>query len=507
MEDQCTVQVKLELGHRAQLRKKATSEGFTHDWMVFVRGPENSDIQHFVDKVIFRLHESFPKPKRVCKEPPYKVEESGYAGFLMPIEVYFKNKEEPKKVLFNYDLFLNLEGNPPVNHLRCEKLTFNNPTRDFRKKLVRAGGIIVLPEGTELVSRPSPDYPMLPTIPLSAFSDPKKSKSSQGPKELTKENSGISKVLKPHKVGKEHRERPRKDSESKSSSKGDAERDGGASKGNREPSSFSSTSSSSKKPEIKVKEESKAPPKAAFKEPKLTLKEPKMEGTSPKGGGPGGGGGGGGVTATAAGGGGGSVTEIKSGSKRPSNADSPKSSIKKPKKGGGESQKSSGGGVFPGTSPRVSSSSIAPALGFGDKKSSKQRGCCIKGKPETPEVKEQKKPPESDESNSDDELSSKSEVRARSALQMVTGRKSPEPCLRQEKVLKKGYDKAYTEELVDLHRRLMALRERNVLQQIVNLIEETGHFNVTNTTFDFDLFSLDESTVRKLQSYLEATAT
>lgn len=45
------------------------------------------------------------------------------------------------------------------------------------------------------------------------------------------------------------------------------------------------------------------------------------------------------------------------------------------------------------------------------------------------------------------------------------------------------------------------------LLQIVNLIEETGHFNVTNTTFDFDLFSLDETTVRKLQSYLEAVAT
>lgn len=61
---QCTVQVKLELGHRAQLRKKVTAEGFTHDWMVFVRGPETGDIQHFVDKVVFRLHESFPKPKR-----------------------------------------------------------------------------------------------------------------------------------------------------------------------------------------------------------------------------------------------------------------------------------------------------------------------------------------------------------------------------------------------------------------------------------------------------------
>ncbi|OBS74690.1 hypothetical protein A6R68_14768 [Neotoma lepida] len=62
---ECTVQVKLELGHRAQLRKKPTTEGFTHDWMVFVRGPEQCDIQHFVEKVIFRLHDSFPKPKRV----------------------------------------------------------------------------------------------------------------------------------------------------------------------------------------------------------------------------------------------------------------------------------------------------------------------------------------------------------------------------------------------------------------------------------------------------------
>lgn len=28
----------------------------------------------------------------VCKDPPYKVEESGYAGFILPIEVYFRNK-------------------------------------------------------------------------------------------------------------------------------------------------------------------------------------------------------------------------------------------------------------------------------------------------------------------------------------------------------------------------------------------------------------------------------
>uniref|UniRef100_A0A8C9YJC0 MLLT1 super elongation complex subunit n=1 Tax=Sander lucioperca TaxID=283035 RepID=A0A8C9YJC0_SANLU len=546
-----TLQVKLELGHRAQLRKKVTSEGFTHDWMVFVRGPETGDIQHFVEKVVFRLHESFPKPKRVCKEPPYKVEESGYAGFLMPIEVYFKNKEEPKKVCFNYDLFLNLEGNPPVNHLRCEKLTFNNPTKEFRRKLIKAGGVLVVPEGAEAVSRPSPDYPMLPTIPLSAFSDPKKTKTSHLSKEPSKEGSGgSSKGPKPHKLTKEHRERPRKDSESKATSKGDNDRDG-SSKSGRDPSS----SSSSKKPsEIKVKDEVKVLPKAAFKEPKLTLKESKMEGMSPKGGGAGSGGGGGG-------GGGGGPAEPKAPGKRPSTVESPKPSAKKQKKASSEGPKGPTAVAFTGTSPRVSSSSAA-SQPYAEKKPPKEKGRWAKGKNDTQELKEPKKPPESEESNSEDEASSKSEQSAPSSpsnsssssdsssdSDFEPGQKQGQGPLRSmvEEIQSEESDdddssseeetpiktnppnrdsrsvslfalilirftflcklQAYTEELVDLHRRLMALRERNVLQQIVNLIEETGHFNVTNTTFDFDLFSLDESTVRKLQSYLEATAT
>uniref|UniRef100_A0A3P8SGZ3 MLLT1 super elongation complex subunit a n=1 Tax=Amphiprion percula TaxID=161767 RepID=A0A3P8SGZ3_AMPPE len=534
------VQVKLELGHRAQLRKKVTSEGFTHDWMVFVRGPETGDIQHFVEKVVFRLHESFPKPKRVCKEPPYKVEESGYAGFLMPIEVYFKNKEEPKKVCFNYDLFLNLEGNPPVNHLRCEKLTFNNPTKEFRRKLIKAGGVLVVPEGAEAVSRPSPDYPMLPTIPLSAFSDPKKSKTSHMSKEPSKEGSGSSKGPKPHKLTKEHRERPRKDSESKATSKGDNDRDG-SSKSGRDPSS--SSSSSSKKPsEIKVKDEVKVLPKAAFKEPKLTLKESKMEGMSPKGGGAGSGGGGGG-------GGGGGSAESKAPGKRPSTVESPKPSAKKQKKGSSEGPKGPASGAFTGTSPRVSSSSAA-SQSYAEKKPPKEKGRWAKGKNDTQELKEPKKPPESEDSNSEDEASSKSESAPSSPSNSSSssdsssdsdfepGQKQGQGPLRSmvEEIQSEESDDDdssseeetpiktnppnrdsrsvstrplffFDKELVDLHRRLMALRERNVLQQIVNLIEETGHFNVTNTTFDFDLFSLDESTVRKLQSYLEATAT
>lgn len=58
------MQVKLEIGHKAACRQEPTEEGFTHDWTVFVRGSEGKDISHFVEKVIFHLHESFPKPKR-----------------------------------------------------------------------------------------------------------------------------------------------------------------------------------------------------------------------------------------------------------------------------------------------------------------------------------------------------------------------------------------------------------------------------------------------------------
>ncbi|XP_049732533.1 protein ENL isoform X2 [Elephas maximus indicus] len=514
MDNQCTVQVKLELGHRAQLRKKPTTEGFTHDWMVFVRGPEQCEIQHFVEKVVFRLHDSFPKPKRVCKEPPYKVEESGYAGFIMPIEVYFKNKEEPRKVCFTYDLFLNLEGNPPVNHLRCEKLTFNNPTFEFRCKLLRAGG------------------------------------------DANKESS---KTSKPHKVTKEHRERPRKDSESKSTSK----------EPEREPSKASKDTTRKLGEGRPPKEEKAPPPKAAFKEPKMALKETKLESLSPKGGPP-------------------APPPPKSSSKRPAATDSPKPSAKKQKKSSSKGPRSA-----PGTSPRTSSSSLSDKKPAKDKSSSKGEKLKAESEP-----KEAKKPVEVEESNSEDEASfqsesaqsspssssssadsssdsdfepsqnhsqgplrsmvedlqseesdeedsssgeeatvktnpgrdsrlsfsdSESDNSADSCLpsreppppqkppppnSKASGRRSPESCSKPEKILKKGtYDKAYTDELVELHRRLMALRERNVLQQIVNLIEETGHFNVTNTTFDFDLFSLDETTVRKLQSYLEAVAT
>ncbi|XP_029932541.1 protein AF-9 isoform X2 [Myripristis murdjan] len=572
------VQVKLELGHRAQVRKKPTVEGFTHDWMVFVRGPEHSNIQHFVEKVVFHLHESFPRPKRVCKDPPYKVEESGYAGFILPIEVYFRNKEEPKKVRFDYDLFLHLEGHPPVNHLRCEKLTFNNPTEEFRRKLLKAGGqrdphkrssedskVMVMQEGSTSLFGQHLKLPTLPNSSLpSTLSDPKKSKSFHGSKDGSKGSSttlltsptttstNSSSFSKLHKPSKDHKEKPPKDLKEPKS----AFRDCGW-----EPSK------APKEPSRKPKENQPlrdVNPKMGFKEPKSLSKEHRTEGIS-------------------------HGTGLN---KRPSAPDSDDHVTKKRKKG------------YVDLSGKQTSGSDAQ---HSDKKLLKDRSQMRPGKlrPEGEEAERRKVstlPPfqelvdndsdveemstksdseqpspassssssgfapthhkrqvlgplqsiiqdlhsdDNDEDSEDDEdndmdsdverpahthlthhqrrvsLSDGSESEnssspsppsrndapplIKTSNNQILEVKSPTKQTKQDKNKNLDCDKAYLDELVELHRRLMTLREGHILQQIVNLIEETGHFHITNTTFDFDLCSLDRSTVRKLQSYLETS--
>ncbi|XP_019336316.2 protein AF-9 isoform X4 [Alligator mississippiensis] len=490
----CAVQVKLELGHRAQVRKKPTVEGFTHDWMVFVRGPEHSNIQHFVEKVVFHLHESFPRPKRVCKDPPYKVEESGYAGFILPIEVYFKNKEEPKKVRFDYDLFLHLEGHPPVNHLRCEKLTFNNPTEEFRRKLLKAGG------------------------------DPSRSINTSSSSGSSSSNS----FSKPHKLTKEHKEKPSKDSKDHKSAF-------------KEPSREHNKSSkeSSKKPkENKPLKDEKIVPKMAFKEPKTMSKEPKSENNI--------------LTIT-----GGHQQEKKAPTKRPTVTDSEELSAKKRKKNSSESLFKSFSSAPPliltcssdkkqtkdksqpkmgkvkmeseslekkkptlppfddivdpndsdmeenvsskseSEQPSPASSSSSSSSSFTPSQNSRQQGPLRSIMKDLHSDDNEDESDEADENDSEMErpvntcggnrgrrvsLSDGSDSDSSSASSplhheppppllktnnnQILEVKSPMKQSKSDKQIKNGdCDKAYLDELVELHRRLMTLRERHVLQQ------------------------------------------
>ncbi|XP_065225193.1 protein AF-9 isoform X1 [Planococcus citri] len=134
------VRVVFEIGHVSTIRNEPTVEGFTHDWELFLRGADNTEIDHFIERVVFHLHESFPNHKRVIKDPPYVVYETGYAGFPLMIDIYLKNKHEPSRIRFHYHLTLQPKG-PPLRSVQKERYVFKNPSEDFRRKLIKGGGV------------------------------------------------------------------------------------------------------------------------------------------------------------------------------------------------------------------------------------------------------------------------------------------------------------------------------------------------------------------------------
>ncbi|XP_014216056.1 protein AF-9 [Copidosoma floridanum] len=133
--------ISLECGDTSSLRSKKTPDGFTHDWEVWIKGVDDAPIHHYIERVVFNLHETFPKPKRVIKEPPYCLTESGYAGFDIPIHVYLKNKNEPKRFDILYNLNLDT-STPTVSHRSLHNEVIVNPTEEFRKKLLKGGAIL-----------------------------------------------------------------------------------------------------------------------------------------------------------------------------------------------------------------------------------------------------------------------------------------------------------------------------------------------------------------------------
>lgn len=56
----------------------------------------------------------------------------------------------------------------------------------------------------------------------------------------------------------------------------------------------------------------------------------------------------------------------------------------------------------------------------------------------------------------------------------------------------------YMVQLRDLQQRIMKIKNNDDLERVVNLIAETGRYEVTTQTFDFDLCLLDRSTVQQL---------
>ncbi|XP_017009062.3 protein AF-9-like isoform X2 [Drosophila takahashii] len=135
-----SVKVQFEIGHTSTLRSKVhmRRHDFTHDFEIYVQGVNKADISAFVEKVVFELHPSFPNPRRVVKEPPYAIQESGYAGFPLAVEIYFRNRDEPKRIVYPYDLVIVTTASHQQSEIKTH--IFEDPSEDFRAMMIQGGG-------------------------------------------------------------------------------------------------------------------------------------------------------------------------------------------------------------------------------------------------------------------------------------------------------------------------------------------------------------------------------
>jgi len=77
--------------------------------------------------------------RTVLNEPPFHVVESGYGGFLLPVDIYLRTTCEPRRLRFLYDL--ELDSSCSVACVRYEKLVFWNPTEPLRSALTRSRAV------------------------------------------------------------------------------------------------------------------------------------------------------------------------------------------------------------------------------------------------------------------------------------------------------------------------------------------------------------------------------
>ena len=80
------------------LGKKA-DEFQTHEWTLYVRGPNQEDLSLAISKVVFQLHASFAKPIRELSTPPFEVTERGWGEFEAQIRIVWKDPEEKPTVV------------------------------------------------------------------------------------------------------------------------------------------------------------------------------------------------------------------------------------------------------------------------------------------------------------------------------------------------------------------------------------------------------------------------
>mmetsp|Transcript_23848 Transcript_23848/g.27478 ORF Transcript_23848/g.27478 Transcript_23848/m.27478 type:complete len:332 (-) Transcript_23848:200-1195(-) len=163
-----TVCVPIVYGSIAFFLGKKADEYATHQWTLYVRGPNDEDLSCAISKVIFHLHPSFPQPVRELTKPPFVVTEKGWGEFEAQIRVIWQDGSStgttkagggaPKTSIRERPLVLThlirlyppglpapppgssnaLSTKEPVDTCTYDEVVFTNPTIGFYRRLQRS---------------------------------------------------------------------------------------------------------------------------------------------------------------------------------------------------------------------------------------------------------------------------------------------------------------------------------------------------------------------------------
>ncbi len=146
-----TVCVPIVYGSIAFPLKKLDSNNNTHQWTLYLRGPNNEDLSTGIAKVVFQLHPSFAKPIRELTAPPFEVTERGWGEFEATIRIVWRDVGEKALVLIHaIKLYPPLapnalpdpaKENEPVVSERYDEVVFTDPTEVFHKQLMESGNL------------------------------------------------------------------------------------------------------------------------------------------------------------------------------------------------------------------------------------------------------------------------------------------------------------------------------------------------------------------------------
>ncbi|CAK5275106.1 unnamed protein product [Mycena citricolor] len=147
---------------KAREALSTTSPDHTHTWTVAVRSAASAsdqdivggadDLSHFIKRVTFKLHDTYPNPSRNVDKPPFELTETGWGEFEIQIRIIFVPDAAEKAITFYHHLKLHpwaAAGDPeippldvairagPVHSWQYDELVFNDPFQSFLNTLTQ----------------------------------------------------------------------------------------------------------------------------------------------------------------------------------------------------------------------------------------------------------------------------------------------------------------------------------------------------------------------------------